>query len=118
MHIADSKRFHAEIFTDTVIYVNDVIADINIAKMGYFAFRAFCRLARFQFFLLPAEDILFGNNDEMRLRKFKTVEHRADNKCYHFVRQLRRIFAARYRNVILLQNILQVIYFLSIAQTD
>ena len=72
---AHIERFDAEVLADAVVHMDDVIADVDLAKVRDAILLR--RLLR-ELLLLPAEDVPFGNDDEARLRQLETVCERAD----------------------------------------
>ena len=71
---AHIERFDTQILADAMIHMDDVIADVDLAKVRNALFlRRFLR----EFLFLPAEDVLFGYDDESRSGQFEAIRERA-----------------------------------------
>ena len=71
---AHIERFDTQILADAMIHMDDVIADVDLAEVCNALFlRGFLR----EFLLLPAEDVLFGHDNESRPGQFEAVRERA-----------------------------------------
>ena len=71
---AHIERFDTQILADAMIHMDDVIADVDLAEVCNTLFlRGFLR----EFLLLPAEDVLFGHDNESRPGQFEAVRERA-----------------------------------------